>query len=123
VGRRAGLDGRKILFTTGIRSRTDQPVAQSLYRLSYPAHYLLMKLAKFTLKKSTATLVHRRDESHKISKAVVESQSVQGRCFRRSGTKTGPSLALSLLNCYSISTPCLLTLCQSSELVRGAFSH
>jgi len=38
VGPRAGLDGRKISPPTGIRSRTVQPVAQSLYRLSYPAH-------------------------------------------------------------------------------------
>jgi len=28
------------LVPTGIRSRTVQPIAQSLYRLSYPAHYL-----------------------------------------------------------------------------------
>jgi len=34
VGPRPGLDGRKI----SIRSRTVQPVDQSLYRLSYPAH-------------------------------------------------------------------------------------
>jgi len=30
VGSRAGLDGRKIFVPTGIRSRTIQPVAQSL---------------------------------------------------------------------------------------------
>jgi len=35
-----GLDGWKI-FPTGIRSRTVQPVAQSLYRLSYRAHLLM----------------------------------------------------------------------------------
>ena len=28
------------LVPTGIRSRTAQPVAQSLYRLSYPAHHI-----------------------------------------------------------------------------------
>jgi len=28
----------EILVRTGIRSRTIQPVAQSLYRLSYPVH-------------------------------------------------------------------------------------
>ena len=39
VGPRAGLDGRNISF--GIRFRTVQPVAQSLYRLSYPAHNYL----------------------------------------------------------------------------------
>jgi len=38
VGPRAGLDGWKNLVPTGIRSRTVQTVAQSLYRLSYPAH-------------------------------------------------------------------------------------
>ena len=40
--RLGGLQGRseraEVLFPTGIRSRTVQPVAQSLYRLSYPAH-------------------------------------------------------------------------------------
>jgi len=30
--------GAEILAATGIRSRTVQPVAQSLYRLSYRAH-------------------------------------------------------------------------------------
>jgi len=30
--------GAENLVPTGIRSRTVQPVAQSLYRLSYPAH-------------------------------------------------------------------------------------
>jgi hypothetical protein len=35
VGPRAGPEN---LVPTGIRSRTVQPVAQSLYRLSYPAH-------------------------------------------------------------------------------------
>jgi len=38
----AGSQGRsgraENLVPTGIRSRTVQPVAQSLYRLSYPAH-------------------------------------------------------------------------------------
>jgi len=38
VGPRVGLDVRKYLVPTGIRSRTFQPVAQSLYQLSYPAH-------------------------------------------------------------------------------------
>jgi len=37
-----GRSGRaENLVPTGIRSRTLQPVAQSLYRLSYPAHSLL----------------------------------------------------------------------------------
>ena len=37
------------LVRTGIRSRTVQPVAQSLYRLSYPAHTFLIYLAQFCL--------------------------------------------------------------------------
>jgi len=32
------------LVPTGIRSRTVQPVAQSLYRLSYPVHHLFLYL-------------------------------------------------------------------------------
>ena len=42
VGSRAGLDGADNLVPTGIRSRTVQPVAQSLYRLSYRAHISIM---------------------------------------------------------------------------------
>ena len=38
VAPRAGMDGRKISPLTGIRFRTVEPVAQSLYRLSYPVH-------------------------------------------------------------------------------------
>jgi len=42
-----GLQGRsgwaENLVPTGILSRTFQPVAQSLYWLSYRAHYLLFK--------------------------------------------------------------------------------
>ena len=36
MGSRAGLDGRKNLVRTGIRSRTVQSRSQSLYGLSYP---------------------------------------------------------------------------------------
>ena len=43
--RLGGPQGRfgqaEILVPTGIRSRAVQPVAQSLYRLSYPAHLVL----------------------------------------------------------------------------------
>ena len=48
-----GRSGRaENLVPTGIRSRTVQPIAQSLHRLSYPAHYMVSsfqkrKLAKF----------------------------------------------------------------------------
>ena len=38
VGPRAGLDGRKISSPTGFDPEPSSPVAQSLYRLSYPAH-------------------------------------------------------------------------------------
>jgi len=38
VGPRAVLEGAENRVPTGIRSRTVQPVAQSLFRLSYPAH-------------------------------------------------------------------------------------
>jgi len=37
-GPQAGLDGRKFLSPPGFDHRTVQPVAQLLYRLSYPAH-------------------------------------------------------------------------------------
>ena len=40
LGGPQGRSGRaENLVPTGIRSRTVQPVAQSLYRLSYPAHH------------------------------------------------------------------------------------
>ena len=42
------------LVPTGIRSRTVQPVAQSLYRLSYPAHKETIRYGK--LKKETVDL-------------------------------------------------------------------
>ena len=38
VGHRVGLDGGEISSPQGFDPRTVQPVAQSLYRLSYPAH-------------------------------------------------------------------------------------
>ena len=41
VGPRAGLEGREISPPPGFDPRTIQPVAQSLYRLSYPAHLYL----------------------------------------------------------------------------------
>jgi hypothetical protein len=37
------------LVPTGIRSRTVQPVAQSLYRLSYPAHESHFRSSKFVI--------------------------------------------------------------------------
>jgi hypothetical protein len=37
VGPRAGLDGREISPSPGFDPRAVEPVAQSLYRLSYPA--------------------------------------------------------------------------------------
>jgi hypothetical protein len=45
-----GRSGRaENLVPTGIRSRTVQPVAQSLYRLSYPAHSYLVRHPNFVL--------------------------------------------------------------------------
>ena len=41
MGPRIGLDGRKILPPTGIRSSDRPACSQSLYRLSYPAHISL----------------------------------------------------------------------------------
>ena len=43
--------GAENLVLTGIRSRTVQPVAQSLYRLSYPAH---RNIKMYTICKPTA---------------------------------------------------------------------
>ena len=49
MGPRTDLDGRKNLVPTGIRSQTVQPVAQSLYRLSYPAHTDCMSFSNIIL--------------------------------------------------------------------------
>ena len=77
LGGPQGRSGRAEKSRPHRDSIPDRPApSHLLYRLSYPAHNLLMKLAKCTLKKSTAALCHRRDESHILSKAVVESQSV-----------------------------------------------
>ena len=47
LGGPQGRSGRaENLVPTGIRSRTVQPVAQSLYRLSYPAHMLSRNIRK-----------------------------------------------------------------------------
>ena len=49
LGGPQGQSGRaENLVPTGIRSRTVQPVAQSLYRLSYPAHEFLLLLILFS---------------------------------------------------------------------------
>jgi len=50
VGPRAGLDGRKNLVPTGIRSRTVQLVAQSLYLLScrvWHFRYAVLNMGRF----------------------------------------------------------------------------
>ena len=41
MGLRAGLDERKISPPPGFDFRTVQPVVQSLYRLSYPVHFVV----------------------------------------------------------------------------------
>ena len=46
MGPRAGLDGQKNLAPPGFDPRTVHPVAQSLYRLSYPAHLMSSILTK-----------------------------------------------------------------------------
>ena len=47
LGGPQGQSGRvENLVPTGIRSRTIQPVAQSLYRLSYPAHCVAHRVGK-----------------------------------------------------------------------------
>ena len=49
LGGPQGRSGRaEILVPTGIRSRIVQPVAQSLYRLSYPAHITIQVCMKIS---------------------------------------------------------------------------
>ena len=50
MGSRAGLDGRIISPPPGIDPRTVQPVAQSLYRLSYRAHTPITTNSKLAVK-------------------------------------------------------------------------
>ena len=51
LGGPQGRSGRaENLVTTGIRSRTVQPVAQSLYRLSYPAYVYVCKVPEFSIR-------------------------------------------------------------------------
>ena len=57
MGPRAGLDGRKISSPPGFHPRTVQPVAQSLYRLSYPAHTNTHK----------HTHIHTHTHTHKLT--------------------------------------------------------
>jgi len=45
-GPKAGLEGRKISSPPGFDTRTVQPVAQSLYRLGYPAHIDTLYMSK-----------------------------------------------------------------------------
>jgi hypothetical protein len=49
VGPRASLDGRKISPPLGFDPRTDQPTAQSLYQLSYPAHIINVLVSNLSL--------------------------------------------------------------------------
>jgi len=54
-----GRSGRaENLVPTGIRSRTVQPVAQSLYRLSYPAHGVYGEVWSYSLKKASCKPKH-----------------------------------------------------------------
>jgi len=64
LGGNQGRSGRaENLVATGIRSRTVQHVAQSLYRLSYPAHYeigvrITFKNLNLNNNKKVETAVH-----------------------------------------------------------------
>ena len=72
MGPRAGLDGRKISSPPGFDLRTVQPVAQSLYRLSYPAH---MQVQYHTLFDDTASIwVHFRRTVLPFKNMLVQSE-------------------------------------------------
>ena len=60
LGGPQGRSGRaENLVLTGIRSGTVQPVAQSLYQLSYPAHNIRVYLSEFIAQsKKTLIFVH-----------------------------------------------------------------
>ena len=67
-----GRSGRaEILVPTGIRSRTVQPVAQSLYRLSYRAHtciiHITLKQFLYTVSKERSLLQNKKSGFRKIS--------------------------------------------------------
>jgi len=54
-----GTQGREEnLVRTGIRSWIVQPIAQSLYRLSYPAHWMFKYIRKLHVLGSSATIVY-----------------------------------------------------------------
>ena len=64
VGGSQGRSGRaENLVPTGIRSRTVQPVAQSLYRLSYRAHQERSNGAAKTLDKVSLTTTCKSEQS------------------------------------------------------------
>ena len=63
LGGSQGRSGRaKSLISTGIRSQTVQPVAQSLYRLSYPANNLI----RYTLYNDDIILLYPTHTLHLI---------------------------------------------------------
>ena len=72
VGPRAGLDGRKNLVPTGIRSRTIQPVAQSLYRLSY----LTPKKRKYRIKIPVESMFYTHHQLCRIQRWVLKEKFV-----------------------------------------------
>ena len=72
-----GRSGRAENFVpTGIRSRTDQPVAQSLYRLSYPTHLYNMYRVLFSGVKGPERDVDNPPPSSKVTQSLCRSVTV-----------------------------------------------
>ena len=73
LGGSHGRSGRaENLVPTGIRSRTVQPVAQSLYRLSYPAHYIYIYIYQVSSRKKLILLLVTT-----FASSVIHLQSLQ----------------------------------------------
>jgi hypothetical protein len=90
VGPRAGLDMRKNLASPGFDPRTVQPVAQSLYRLSYRAHiknekYMSVASLKIKLNSFTA-------DRMSLARQPIDCQQ------------------LGFFRIHTVLTPCIMTL-------------
>ena len=99
LGGPQGWSGRaEIHVPTGIRSRTFQPVAQSLYRLSYPAHVHIYIESSFS--KAKLNLFHRAEsfpEKLTVSQPVKKFPAFYGTlkfitAFTSVGRPPGPVL-------------------------------
>ena len=90
LGGPQGRSGRaENLVSTGIRSRTVQPVAQSLYWLSYPAHNIEHKEVK---KEVTVIFeIHIVRQSLTQHLFYIQWYICQGDMFRPSRSSSGPS--------------------------------